>query len=791
MEKIVPKIGLFIWDQGGRLAGAVDLQALAKRFSKVKGVTRFEVLADPWAATFADSAREGVNAGQIDRFLWVGRFTPEQKKRITDPFASLGVNPHLHGWCDLEEQGLLLQGIAPEIRQRKAQALMEMAVAEIRLRESPEPVKIPASDAVLIVGAGVAGIHTALSLADVGKRVFLLEKESGVGGKVALLSRFYPRICDPRCGLEFVLEKLSRSDLVSLRTRSTVSAVGGSPGNFLVKILSGPRFVNTERCNGCGACAKVCPKDVSFPFSRAISVCTANPPGVGGLLSNCMKAIHPSMPMPFPASYVVEREHCPVDCRECEKACPTEAVNLEENPSQEELRVGAILVTTGWDPYPIENVKEYGYGRLPNVISNLEMEHLLSGNGVPLAPFKDVGFVQCVGSRDERHLRYCSSVCCSVALKQILHFKGLMPEARCHVFYMDMRSAGFEEDLYRRARDMGDVFFHNGRPATIEPGKGSGRLSVTVSDPDMGGVLTMSLDLMVLAGGMCPSYGTKDLAETLHLPQNGYHFFESHHQCFPEESQRQGIYVGGCAREPMNVARAIESAHRAAMRALPLLQSTLEIAPFYPVVEKTKCDQCKRCTEDCPFAAFLFDEKGFPYPDLARCRQCGNCMGTCPLAAISLRNHSVKQLAAQIAVLEKPFMPKKDPMILAFLCENDAYKAATSAAGMGLPVPPNVVGIKVPCAGSVNNALVADALSIGIDGVLIFGCKDDECHYIRGSQLVRKRSGDLSEKLQKMRIEPKRVRFENLEIREAEHYVGILNDYINTLKQMGPNPFKI
>ena len=262
MEKVIPRIGLFVWDGGGRLAAAVHLDVLAKKFVKAKGVGRLEIVQDPWDTAFLASLRQDVEAGKIDRFLWVGRFAPDQRKRLTDPSAFPGANPHLHGWCDLEEQGVLLQAIGPEIRQRKALALVEMALAEIRMREPLEPVRVPASDAVLIVGAGVAGLHTALSLADLGKRVFLVERESGVGGKVALLSRFYPRLCDPRCGLEFVLDKLSRSDLVSLRTRSTVSAVNGSPGNFLVKVLSRPRYVHEERCNACGECARVCPGGV-------------------------------------------------------------------------------------------------------------------------------------------------------------------------------------------------------------------------------------------------------------------------------------------------------------------------------------------------------------------------------------------------------------------------------------------------------------------------------------------------------------------------------------------------
>lgn len=610
-----------------------------------------------------------------------------------------------------------------------------------------------------------------------------MEKESGVGGKVALLARFYPRICDPHCGLQFVLDKLARSDLVSFRTLSSLTRISGSPGNFVARVLSRPRFVDEKRCNACGACSDVCPKDVVPSSLRHWTFDIGH--------SAVLKAIHPSLPMAFPPSYVIEREHCPADCRECEKVCPTKAVALNQAPFEEDVRVGAILVTTGWDPYPIEEVKEYGYGKFPNVISNLEMERLLSVNGSPLDDFKEVGFIQCVGSRDERHLKYCSSVCCSATLKQIIHFKEQAPEARCYVYYMDMRSAGFEEDLYRRAREIGDVIFFQSRPATIESDKDSGKLRVTVSDALLDTLITMNLDLLVLAGGMCPASGSKELAQTLNLPQNAYDFFEAHHQCFPEESQRTGIFVGGCAREPMNVARSIESAHRSAMKALCFLQGTLQIAPSYPVLDKTKCDQCKRCAEECPFASFLFDEKGFPYPDLARCRQCGNCMGTCPLAAISLRNNTIKQTAAQIRVLENSFLPQEDPLILAFLCENDAYKAARSAIDMGLPVPPNVIFLRVPCAGAVNNALVADALSIGIDGVLIAGCKDDQCHFVRGSELVRKRSGDLSDKLRNMRVEPERVRFESLEIRDSRAYVDILNAYIRDLKQMGPNPFKL
>ncbi len=799
MSKPVPSIALFVWDLGGRLARTLDLEALVQKLARAKGVATGEVINDPWSEDFLASLKEDLAAGHMDRILWVGGFTPDQMRVLEGELHPAGLNPFLHHWCDLEEQGILLAGIDLNVRNRKALSLLEMALARTRLLEPLEPLELPATDAMLIIGAGVAGIHTAVSLAELGKRVFLVEKESGVGGKVALLSRFYPRLCDPHCGLQHALDRLEASNLVEFHTLATVKSLDGSPGNFEARIEQRPRYVNEWRCNGCGECTMVCPAEVPsaqeaprdlFPRASAWKKITE-------LLQPGRKAIHPAYPMAFPRAYVIDREHCPAGCRECEKACPAKAIELDQTSGEKVLGVGAVLVTTGWDPYPLAKVAEFGYGRHPRMISNLEMERLLrveiQGPATPeisLQDLNEVGFIQCVGSRDERHQKYCSSVCCSATLKQALAFKDHAPEATCYVFFMDLRATGFNEELYRLARDLGVIFIRE-RPSSVIPDENTGKLSIRVSDPILGRPVRVDLDLLVLAGGMAPAEGAPDLARVLNLPQNQYGFFESHHQCHPEESQRTGIYVGGCAREPMNVSQAIESTHLAAMKALKFLEGSVFVEPTYPVVDKTRCDQCKRCVEECPFSSFTFDEKSFPTPDLARCRQCGNCMGVCPLGVISLRHHTIKQTAAQVEAINPAFMGEGEPVILAFLCENDAYPAARAAVELGLPLPPNVIFIKVPCAGALNNAVVADALSFGIDGVLIAGCRDDQCHYVRGSQLVQKRSGDLGEKLRTMMIEPERVRFESLEIRQPQKYVELLQAYIADLKAMGPNPFKI
>ncbi len=779
MEKaVVPKkIGLFIWDPGGRLARAIDVEALVKRFGKAKHVVRCEVVSDIWSDEFLPSIKEDIKTEKITRIIWIGRFSPLQEKTIRSELAAEGLNPYMHEWCDLEEQGVTKEWIEQEIRTQKAAVLIRMSLARTRLLEPLEPVSLPAVDAVLVIGAGVAGLHAATSLSKLGKKVYLVEKESGVGGKVATLSRLYPRVCDPHCGLEIELQKLRESNKAEVHTLSRVTGIEGSPRNFEVRIEKQPRFVNEERCTACGECAKVCPVELPHGFTAPASLGAVPPPH---------KAIHPATPMAYPPAYVVERGSCPPDCRECVSACPTQAVELEQEPSEVTLRVGAVLATTGWDPYQLSRVEEYGYGVYQNVVTNLEMERILRDS----PELNEIGFIQCAGSRDERHLKYCSSVCCSATLKHVSYLKEKVPDARCYIYYQDIRTPGFDEDLYLKVKELDNVVFIRGLPSTVKPDGDTGKLSVRVEDTLSGKEMSTSVDLLVLAGGMTPSGGTEEVAELLKLPLNDYGFFESHLQCHPEESQRSGIYVGGACRGPMNVAQSIESSHRSAMEILPFLDGQILIAPTYPVVDKTKCDKCKRCMEDCPFSAFYFDAEGFPTPDLAKCRQCGNCMGTCPITAISLRHFTIRQTAAKVRAIKPAFMGVEEPSVLAFLCQNDAYPAARAASDQGLEVPPNVFFIKVPCAGAVSNALVADALSFGIDGVLIAGCKDDQCHYVKGSQLVQVRSGDLAEKLKTMMIEPERVRFESLEIRDSQKYIDLLTAYIKELKEMGPNPFK-
>jgi heterodisulfide reductase subunit A/quinone-modifying oxidoreductase subunit QmoB len=827
------KIAVFFNDQGGRLSSALDMEKLLSVAGKAKGVVKTEHVQDVFLDAFPDLLGEEFSGEEIDRVLFVGEFTLAQKQYCTRLLTQAGINQYMIEWFDPGDQGLLNPEHDQTMRDKKATVMFKMALARTKNLEPLEPETLPANERVLIIGGGISGMHAAASLIRQGKPVTLVEKNSGLGGKVAELSRFYPRMCDPRCGLEHIMFELSPSELLDLRTLSRVESLEGGPGRFTARIKQAPRYVNA-RCDACGKCQEVCPVDLDDTIpaveceapDRSLQTealgkeesssengeLTAEPErgfrDAYGILEERnverpavfkRKAIHPALPMAHPVPYVVERAHCPPDCRKCEEVCPNKAIELNQEENSESIDAGAVLVATGWDLYPLERLQEYGYGKHPGVIDNMEMERLLSRedphiprvNGRKVSELESVGFIQCAGSRDERHLPYCSSVCCSATMKQILELKRVKPDIKCYVYYMDIRTPGFDESMYRMAREAGAVFLR-GRPARIDFDQDSGRLVAEALDEDMGQNVRTQLDMLVLAGGMCPSQGSLDAGQMLNLPQNEHGFFESHKQCYPADSQRTGIYVGGCAREPMNASQSIESSAKAALEALGFLGEEIEVDPTYPVFNDKKCDQCGRCLEECPYTALSYNEKEIPVPDLGKCRQCGNCMGICPKTAVDLRHRTIKQYASQVEILgdNTSFLPKEEPIILAFLCENDAWLAAGEAQDRGI-VPPNVVALKVPCAGALNNAIIADALSLGIDGVFIGACPEGTCHYVKGNELIRKRYDDLVDKLKNMSMDPERVIFEGLGPRDADRYSSSLDKAISLLKEKGANPFKM
>ncbi len=472
----------------------------------------------------------------------------------------------------------------------------------------------------------------------------------------------------------------------------------------------------------------------------------------------------------------------------------------------QEFTVGSIILATGWEPYDATRLTRLGYGVASNVITSITLEEMAS-QGRILRPSdeklpKSVLFVQCAGSRDPEHLSYCSTVCCATSLKQGLYIREQLPEAAVYLIYRDMRTPGQGEDFYRRVQEEETIFLTRGEVTSVREIDG-GDLSVTVESSLLGEKVELTAQMVVLATGMVPAAG-----DVLHLryrqgpqiPELKNGFPDSNYLCFPYETRRTGIYAAGAVRQPMDTVGCVEDAAGAVLKAIQsetLIGQGRAVHPrvgdaSFPRFFLQNCTQCKRCTEECPFGALDEDEKGTPKLNVNRCRRCGTCMGACPVRIISFADYNVDQLSAMV---KKVSMPQRDEdlRILAFVCENDAYPAWDLAGLRHQRQEASVRVIPLRCLGSFNVVLLADALSRGIDGVILMGCQsgdDYQCHFMVGSELANRRLDNVKETLERLMLERERVMLVNVGISDGNQIAEITGQFAERLRQLGPNPYR-
>ncbi len=500
---------------------------------------------------------------------------------------------------------------------------------------------------------------------------------------------------------------------------------------------------------------------------------------------------------------------------------------------------GAIVQASGFKPYDANQLPEFGYGKSPDVVTNLELEALAkAANGGPIKRPSDgkevtsVAFVQCAGQRSEKegHLPYCSGFCCTASIKQALYFKEQNPDCDTTVLYTDLRTPGAAgEDFYRRGQQE-EVTFTKGAVSEVVT---DGELTVKFKDIILGEDTEMVADLVVLATGQVPNSGPDpyatlsveeeegeeadaeentvtvsvesilnlDYRQGTDLPQLKYGFTDSHFICFPYETRRTGIYAAGPVRRPMDIKQAIDDATGAAMKAIQEVHNAAAGRAAhprsgdlsFPSFRKEGCTQCKRCTVECPFGAIDEDEEGYPKYNESRCRRCGTCMGACPVRVISFENYSVETVNQQIKNCDIPDEFDEKPRILALACENDAYPALDQAAMSGEELTPWARVIPVRCLGSVNLSWITDAMNSGYDGVVLMGCQkgdDYQCHFVRGSAMAAERMSKVGDTLSSLNLEPERVVIHEVAITDIQRAPQLINDMAKVVDEIGMSPFK-
>jgi quinone-modifying oxidoreductase subunit QmoA len=401
----------------------------------------------------------------------------------------------------------------------------------------------------------MTGITAAIEASEAGCDVVLVEKNPSLGGRVAQMNQYFPKLCPPSCGLEINFRRIRTSPRIRCLTLSEVERVAGEPGHYRATIRRHPRRV-TNKCTACGACVEACPVERPDAFNYGMS---------------STKAIYLPFAMACPLQFVIDEAVCPgTECGRCVAACPYEAIDLEMAPETIETEVQAVIWATGWHPYDAARIARLGFGTYPNVITNVMMERLAAPDG-PTAgriqrpsdgkEIESVAFAQCAGSRDQNHLKHCSGVCCMASLKQARYVREQYPHARIYIFYIDIRAPGRLEDFYAAVQKDEKLRLIKGQVAKITGDTASRDLEVEAEDILSGNRVKHRVSLVVLATGMVPVVPDVQVGADGALKKDEHGFLMAE-QCSP------GLLAAGCAKRPVDVAACVRDATGAALKAL-------------------------------------------------------------------------------------------------------------------------------------------------------------------------------------------------------------------------------
>jgi quinone-modifying oxidoreductase subunit QmoA len=421
------------------------------------------------------------------------------------------------------------------------------------INPSASPPEAGTSEAILVVGGGIAGITAALEAAEAGAQVYLVEKSPYLGGRVAQLARYFPKLCPPACGLEINFQRLRDNRAIRFFTMAEVEEIRGAPGQYEVAVRRSPRYVN-DRCTTCNLCTEVCPVDRPNPFDYGMST---------------TKTIYLGHEMAFPSKHTIDASTCLFDeCHRCVDVCPHDAIDLHEQSETLRLTVGAVIIATGWKPYDAAAITNLAFGHSRNVVTNVMLERMAADSGPTGGnilrpsdgkPVESVAFIQCAGSRDRLHLAYCSSICCLASLKEASLVLERRPDAQIHIFYIDLRTPGTYEAFAQKVLTHPNVHAVKGKVADILEDPETEDLVVVADDMVGGDMNRTRVDLVVLATGMQPSLAGSGPIGLVGYDPDGF---------VVEGTDGSAIFAAGCARAPVDVATATLDATAAAMLAI-------------------------------------------------------------------------------------------------------------------------------------------------------------------------------------------------------------------------------
>jgi len=639
-----PRVGVFICHCGTNIAGVVDVKEVARYAGeRIKDVVYAVDTKYACSEPGQKEIMEAIKEHKLNRVVVAACSPRMHEPTFRRAAQAAGINSYFVEMANIREHCSWVHMADKRSATAKAKDLVRMSVARARLLEPQEKIRVPVKKSTLIIGGGIAGIQAALDLADMGYKVYLLEKQPSIGGKMAQLDKTFPTMDCAACILTPKMVDASRHENIELITYAEVKEIKGYVGNFTVKVVKKPRYVIEELCTGCMDCAEACPVEVPNEFDLSLG---------------SRKAIYVPFPQAVPLVYTLDQESC-IGCGACKNVCTIEAIDFNQKPVELTLEVGTIIIATGYNVFDATRKPEYGYGRYENVITGLEFERLINASGptggklLRLSDGKEprsIAFIQCVGSRDENTNLYCSRVCCMYAIKNARLYKEKHPETEVYIFYIDIRAFGKGyEEFYKIAQEEYGIKFFKGRPSVIYENDKTGGLVLNVEDTMLGRKIEVEVDLVVLSVGMEPGADTESISKMLGVSRGADGFFlEAHPKLRPVDTLVEGVYLAGAAQGPKDIPDTVAQASGAAARASILMsKGEVEIDPVVAYSERELCIGCRICERICPVSAISMEDKRAVVNE-AMCIGCGLCAGGCPTGAMKLRHFKDEQILAQI-----------------------------------------------------------------------------------------------------------------------------------------------
>jgi len=560
----------------------LNIEAIAKYSANLPKVETVRILKLRHPPDVKDIC-EMIRSGNLERLVIAGDMPGYFKPVFTKAMAMAGANTNEIRLASFQEHGA-----KGENAMDRAKAIVACATLGVPFPLAAVPGGNPVNHSTLIIGGGIAGIQSALEIANAGKQVFLVEQTGTIGGHMAMFDKTFPTLDCAACILTPKMVSVGQHEMIRLLSRSKLVSVSGKPGSFRVKIRQSARYVDVKSCVACNLCAEVCPVKVESEFDAGISV---------------RKAIYIPFPQAVPNAYLIDETKCTYilsdgkKCGVCVKKCPKECINLDETDKIIDLEVGNIILATGYELLDVSKIEQYGYGVFPNVLTSLEFERLTNASGTTGGrivtktkrlnkktkeeewvfspegiPPESVALIHCVGSRNKKYNPYCSRVCCMYSLKFAHLIKEKVPNVNVYEFYIDMRAFGKGyEEFADRIRQEG-TFVVRGHSASVT--MHNGQMQVRGEDIFNDRLVEFKVDMVVLAVGLIPSRGTEELSRILgvHRDNDGW-FSELDYNGRPTETDKGGIYVAGMCQAPKDIPDTVAQASAVAAGVLGSLTS--------------------------------------------------------------------------------------------------------------------------------------------------------------------------------------------------------------------------